>query len=147
MKKILVMMFFLVFSLSACGSNESEVEYPVDDYFNASITSATIDGDTVEMVIVAGGFAGDITIEVTVSNGDITAFTVTDHTESAEWGKIVIDEGALITAIIGSSSVSGISVDDYASIDAESSATAGTTVEALLDAASAAISHYNDLTE
>jgi hypothetical protein len=147
MKKIWIMMFFLVFSLSACGSSEPEVTYPVDDYFNASITSADVDGDTVDMVIVAGGFAGDITVEVTVTAGEITAFAVTSHTESADWGKIVIDEGTLINAIIGSSSVSGLNVDDYADIDAEGSATAGTTAEALIDAASAAISHYNDLME
>ncbi|MFP4286723.1 MAG: FMN-binding protein [Candidatus Izemoplasmataceae bacterium] len=147
MKKILFISVFMVFLLTACGTEEPGVEYPVDEYFNASITSATIDGDTVDMVIVSGGFAGDITIDVTVTNGEITAFTVTDHSESEDWGKIIIDEEALTNAIIGSSSVSEIDVNDYDNIDAEGSATAGTTAEALVDAASAALSHYDDLME
>ncbi len=142
-KKIFIS-FVLVITLAfmGCGPDKTEVEYP-QEYFNATVISAVVD-DGVTMTIESTGFK-KFTVEVTVKEGLITSYEVTEHQETAAWGGVVIEDSGLIAAIIaGSANIDGIDLDDYVIIDAEADVTSSTTGEALIDVAKAAIKHFND---
>lgn len=151
MKK-LVLAFLMLFAITACGAeDEPDVEYPVE-YYGAEVTGSVVDDDEIVMTIVGEGFY-EMTAEVTVSRstGEITAFTVTDHSESESWGGVLIEKGELSDALVDySDDLSALSLDDYVVIDedwasdydVEAGATVGTTGEAMLDIALGALEHY-----
>ena len=144
MKKIVFVMVLAIamFTLAACGDDEVEVEYPVDDYFNATVTGSEVDGDTVKLMIDGQGFY-EMRVEVTFEAGEMTAFNVVEHQESADWGGNIIEAGELQASIVEhANNLNALDLAPYIEIDEEASATA--TVEALIDIASAAIEHFNE---
>lgn len=149
MKKI-VFMALLTLTLAAC-STEGEVnefDYPLDIYENATITEVQTDGTEAVMTIMVTGFNDeqDITVVATVEDDLLTDFEVTDHAESDDWGRVLIEETDYLQAIVDhSDDLDALQVSDYTEIDAESGATAGTTAPALIEAAEAALFHYTVL--
>ncbi len=147
-KLIMIMMFAMVgLGLAACGNGtedpaptptEDGVDYPVE-YFGATVVSSNVDGNTVVLTVEGEGFY-PMTAEVTFTDGVITDFVVTDHSESSAWGGELIERGDMQSAIIDAEDVSAIDFNDYAEVDADSRATA--TVEALYDIALGAIEHF-----
>ena len=131
MKKVLSLTAFLViaFFITACG--EDGVDYPVS-YFNAEVQSSSTAGEAVTFKITSEGFY-PMAVEVTITAGTMTAFTVTDHKESGNWGGALIDDGDFIAAIIANA-------NQLDQLDAEAGVTA--TSEALMDVARAAMQHY-----
>ena len=130
--KGLLLVLLLVFSLAACG--EDGVEYP-QDYFNATITESSTSGDAVTFTVESTGFY-DMVVEVTITNGEITAYSVKEHTESETYGGILISEGDFIADLIDANGdLSNSELDAYAGATA--------TRDALVDVAKAALDHYN----
>lgn len=138
MKKFIVL-FMAVFALTlvACGGDDG-VEYPVE-YTRATVVSSNVDGDTVKLTVEGEGFY-PMTAEVTFVNGTMTAFEITDHRETANWGEVLIDAGDLQQAIIDNqSNISGIDLGDYVVV---AGGTVSATAEALIDIASTAVEHF-----
>ncbi len=140
LKKILaVFLFAFVLMLTACDKT-TLVDYP-KAYNNVNVIAGEVTDAGVVMTIEADGFHGIITADVTVKNGKIVAITVTQHTESAGWGKALIDEGDYIQALINATD--NLETFDISShLDSEAGATY--TGEALLDIAKTALTHYNE---
>ncbi len=135
-----LLLMLLAFTLTACDSG---VSYPVDDYFNATVVSSEIDGDTVILTIDGEGFY-PMTAKVTFVDGVMTEFEVTEHSESAAWGGVIIDAGDLQAEIVEqAANLNAIDAQDYSVIDAEAGATAIATVDAILNIANAAVDHFN----
>lgn len=132
MKKVLSLtaLLMIAFVITACG--EAGVDYPVS-YFNAEVQSSKTSGEAVTFTITSEGFY-PMTVEVTISAGRMTAFTVTDHKESGNWGGKLIDDGDFIAAIIANADQLDQQLDAKAGVTATS--------EALLDVALAAMKHY-----
>ena len=146
MKKLLTLIVFvMVFTLAACNGDDTvDVDYPVE-YFNATVTSSEVDGDEVVLTVDGEGFY-PMTAEVKFENGSMTNYEVVDHSESAEWGGIIIDRGELQDAFVENySDLANFSIDPYKDVDAETGATA--TAEAMEDIAVAAVEHYQEYYE
>ncbi len=142
MKKILLALL-LVLTLGACDSEEeSNIDYPVE-YYNATVTETVVDGDDYTMTIESTGFSESdmIKSEVTVTNGEITAFEILEHAESSGYGEDIIEEGTLIDEIIANSSdLDSVDVKELSKIDANTGATV--TGNALMDTALGALEHF-----
>ncbi len=114
MRKITVLMaLLLVAALAACGG----ITYPVE-YDNGTVVAVVeTDGGYIVSVEVQG-FAGvPIEADLTITaEGNVTAFVVTSHMETAGWGKDVID-GDYITQLLANQNSLG-------SVDAVSGSTA-----------------------
>ena len=137
MKKLLLLSAFVfLFVLAACGGDDNGVNYPVS-YFNAEVTSSSTSGNAVTLTIESEGFYPMI-IDVTITNGQMTNFVVTEHRESANWGGVLIDDGEFIAQIIANANT-------LSNVDAEAGVTA--TSEALIDVARAAMEHYKNYYE
>lgn len=133
MKKIMLALFLglATFSLAACGGGG--VDYPVE-YFNATVTGSEASGSAQVFSINTTGFY-DMTVEVTVDAGTITAYDVISHEESADYGGLLIDDTNYIDDLVASNAeLSGAELDAYAGATA--------TRDALMDAALAALEHY-----
>ena len=147
MKKLLTLIVFvMVFTLAACnGDDTPDVEYPYDDHFGATITGSEVDGDVVVLTIDGEGFY-PMTVEVTFEGGSMTNFEVIDHSESADWGGVIIDRGEIQDALVDNyDDLANFSIDPYKDVDAETGATA--TAEAMEDIAVAAVEHYQEYYE
>jgi hypothetical protein len=149
MKKIFFMAL-LTLTLAACSSEAevNEFDYPLDIYQNATITEVQTDGTEAVMTITVTGFNDeqDITVVATANDNLLTDFEVTEHAESDDWGRVLIEETDYLQAIVDhSDNLDALQVSDYTEIDAESGATAGTTGSALIEAAEAALFHYTVL--
>lgn len=132
MKKILLLSAFVfLFVLVACGGDENGVTYPAS-YFNAEITNSSTSGNAVTFTVESEGFY-PMVINVTITNGQMTAFEVTEHRESGNWGGALIDDGDFIASIIANA-------NNLNNVDVEAGVTA--TSEALIDVARAAMEHY-----
>lgn len=90
--------------------------------------TVTENGKTTVTVQVKG--LADMTVEVTIENGEITEMVVTDHSETASIGGELIEDGEFINLIIENQA-------DLDSVDAEAGATL--TSDALIEAARAAL--------
>lgn len=133
MKKILIALFLGVFTLSLAACGGGGVAYPVE-YFNASVTGSEASGSAQIFTVETTGFY-DITVEVTVDGGTISAYDVVSHEESADYGGLLIDETNYIDDLVSSNGeLSGAELDAYAGATA--------TRDALMDAAIAALEHY-----
>lgn len=72
----------------------------------------------------------------------ITDYEVTNHSESDDWGRILIEGTTFIQDIIdNSTTLDDIESADYI-VDADTGTTAGTTAQALIDAAKFSLAHY-----
>lgn len=132
MRKLIILTAFLfIFMLAACGGDDNGVDYPVS-YFNADVISSAVNGSEVTLTIESEGFY-PMTIEVTISDGTMSAFVVTQHQESGNWGGALIEDGDYIAEIIANA-------DNLDNVDVEAGVTA--TAEALIDVARAAMEHY-----
>jgi len=133
MKKIMLLsILFLTFGLIACS--EEGVEYPVD-YFNATVTESSKSSDEVTLTIESTGFY-DMVALVTIKDGVIIDYTVSDHEESADYGGVLISDGDFISDLIDANGdLSDSELDAYAGATA--------TRDALVDIAKAALEHYN----
>ena len=136
-KKIamLTLIGFMTFLVACDKGPEYPKEYGIVDVISGEETS-----EGVVLTLETDGFGGTITAEITILDGEIVTYTITEHNESDAWGKAVIDGGALIQAIIDESNLSNLDVHDY--LDGQASATV--TGEALLDIALAALEHYEE---
>ncbi len=133
---MLLLVGLLVF-LVACDKGP---DYP-KAYGIVDVISGEETEDGVVLTLETDGFGGTITAEVTVLDGLIVSYEVTQHTESTGWGKALIEDGALIQALIDESDdLSSVDVQDF--LDADAGATV--TGEALLDIALTAIEHYEE---
>jgi hypothetical protein len=133
MKKIVLLtILFLSLGLMACS--DSGVDYPVN-YYNATITASSTSSDEVTFTIESTGFY-DLVALVTVKDGIIISYTVTDHEESTNYGGVLIDDGDFISDLIeANGALSSSQLDAYAGATA--------TRDALVDIAKAALEHYN----
>lgn len=132
MKKLMLLSaFFLVFMLVACGGGEEGVTYPVS-YFNAEVISSSQSGNAVTLTIESVGFY-PMVVDVTITNGQMTAYDVIEHRESGNWGGALISDGDFIAEIIANA-------NNLSSVDVVAGVT--TTAEALVDVARAAMEHY-----
>lgn len=144
-KLSLVLLFTFVLGLVSCAGDdtstqENGIEYP-KSYNIVDVISGEETDNGVEMVIETDGFGGTIQAEVTVKDGVITVFTITEQSESAGWGQAVINDSGIIQALIDDSDdLDNFDVNTY--LDAQASATI--TAEALLDIAKTAIEHYEE---
>ncbi len=142
MKKLLMIFTLSMFLvLAACGNGDdvAHVEYPVE-YFNANVTGSTTDGETLILTIDGEGFY-PMTAEVSFEGGAMVGFEITNHSESAEWGGVIIDRGDIQSALIDKwDDLDSFDVAGYSDVDADTGATA--TAEALEDIAVAAVEHY-----
>ena len=133
MKKIVIALFLGIFTLSLAACGGGGVDYPVE-YFNATVTGSQESGSAQVFTVDTTGFY-DMTVEVTVDGGTITAYDVVSHEESADYGGLLIDETNYIDDLVASNGeLSGAELDAYAGATA--------TRDALMDAALAAIEHY-----
>ncbi len=131
MKKITVLMtLLLVATLAACGG----ITYPVEYDDGTVVTVEEINNSYIVSVEVNGFAAVPIEADLTITaNGNVTAFVVTRHMETASWGKDVI-EGDYITELLANQ-------DSLNSVDAVSGSTA--TSDALKDAIRVAKAHID----
>ncbi len=140
----LLMLLLFVFTLAACNGETEEVDYPLDGEYSTTIESADFDGDSADISVSREGYVDDIEVLVTFTDGVITDFEVTNHSESDEWGAILISEGELQQAIIEQGSdFTDIALEDYTDLeDTDASGAATQTGESLIDIARAAYEHF-----
>ncbi len=149
MLKKLALLFLVLFTLglTACSSDDTSaptIEYP-KTYNIVDVTAATVTDDGVVITLETDGFRGLIEVEVTVEDGKIVKYEVTEHEESDGYGKDIIDEGSLAQAFIDETDdLDTFDLDSHVVVDTTSGATAGITGEALLEMALTALEHYED---
>lgn len=151
MKKILMLLVLFTFGLAACGNDDDDngngngVEYPYEgDYYNATITSSTVDGSTTTLVIETIGFhpVNKIIVEATFVDGALSNLEVLEEGETADYGGALIEDGAVLEALVDDADkLNDVTAEDYTDLDATAGSTV--TIEALLDAARAAVEHFN----
>lgn len=138
MKKIGLIIFMGLFSLTLAACGGGGVDYPVE-YFNATITGSSESGIGHIFTVETTGFY-DMTVDVTVESGSITAYDVVSHEESADYGGLLIDETDFINDLVASDA-------DLSSSELDAYAGATATRDALLDAALAALEHASEFYE
>ena len=109
MKRLFVLSsLVIIFALAACGG----VTYPVE-YDNGTVVATEESNGTYVVSVEVKGFAGvPIEAQLTVSaSGNVTAFEVTHHMETAGWGKDVIEGDYIASLLANQNNLDGVDAE------------------------------------